>query len=285
MLTTIIFTGCTSNDNSKAVKQKPLFSNGVHDDGTSIFPPLEVGLQTIKLDSVYVDISVPNGKIKGDILVLPGWNFGRERWCADSDLCSKALEKGYRLIMPEMGLSVYATHYFPQTRDDWRSAPTGVWLTDTLIPYVQHFFGLLAPGNRNFIVGLSTGGRGVVMTSLRTVNLFKAGASLSGDFDQVQTPYDAVMTGFYGNFDENRDLWMNFDNPMHEASFLKVPLYLGHGLNDPIVPVEQTETFYKTLTEVNPKLKVILHLVPNAGHDFYYWNSEIDEVLKFFEEH
>ena len=284
-IVSVILVGCSGNEKSKARKPNPLFSNGVNSEGKSVFPPLEVGLQTIELDSVNVDIQVPDGKINGDILVLPGWNFGRDRWCAGSDLCSKALAKGYRLIMPEMGLSVYSTHYFPQTRDDWRNAPTGIWLSDTLIPYVQRFFGLLIPGKRNFIVGLSTGGRGVVMTSLRTVNLFKAGASLSGDFDQSQTPYDAVMTGFYGSFDENRDLWMNFDNPMHEAAFLKVPMYLGHGLNDPIVPVEQTQSFYKTLTEVNPKLNVVLHLVPEAGHDFYYWNSEVDAVLNFFEEH
>ena len=276
----LLFSNCNNDKNNKP-NTVSLFNK---DGNDATYDTLDIGMQTIEVTGVKVDIAVPDGKVNGDILVLPGWNFSKDKWCSDSDLCAKALAKGYRLIMPEMGLSVYATHYFPQTRADWANAPTGVWVADTLIRYLQGNYNVLSLKSRNFIVGLSTGGRGVVMTALRTGTLFKAGASLSGDFDQSQTPYDAVMTGFYGSYDEFRDLWENTDNPIREAAKLKVPLYLGHGLQDYIVPNEQTQSFYKKLKEYNPGLKVVMHLSDTGMHDFNYWNTEVDPLLNFFDE-
>ncbi|MEI6817172.1 MAG: prolyl oligopeptidase family serine peptidase [Bacteroidota bacterium] len=278
LLLVIIFCSCHHQEQ----KDDSLFGKDVTQYSTD-FIPLQVGLQTINITGIPVDIAVPYGGSKGDVLVLPGWNFSRERWCSDSDLCKKALAKGYRLVMPEMGLSVYATHYYPQTRADWLNAPTGVWVTDTLIRYLQNKYGIFLPAKRNFLIGLSTGGRGVVMTALRTDNLFKAGASLSGDFDQCQTPYDNVMGGFYGTYQDNKQLWETTDNPMHDAASLKVPMYLGHGINDPVVPSQQTITFHKRLQECNPKLTLILHLSETGVHDFNYWNSEVEPALNFFE--
>ena len=232
-----------------------------------------------------MDIIVPKGAVSGDLLVLPGWNFKRDRWCNESDLCSKALAKGYRLIMPEMGRSVYSTHYFPQTREDWIIAPTGTWLVDTLIKHLQLKYGILLPGKGNYLMGLSTGGRGVALTAIRTGKLFKAAVALSGDYDNILIPYDAIMTGFYGNYDDNKDIWTSIDNPSHDAAILQVPLYLGHGLYDPVVPSQQSISFYKRLQEVSPNLNVILHISETGLHDFNYWNSEVDAAFKFFEDY
>ncbi len=68
-----------------------------------------------------VAIKSPDGEIKADLLVLPGWNYPKEKICNESDFCTKALSRGYRLVLPDMMKSVYATHYYPETRKDYKS--------------------------------------------------------------------------------------------------------------------------------------------------------------------
>lgn len=280
LISLFLFLSCNQGKNTK----NNLFGNNNIDEDSSKYVSLEIGLQTIKVNEIAVDIIVPDRAVKGDLLVLPGWNFTRDRWCNESDLCTKALAKGYRLIMPEMGRSVYSSKYFPQTREDWIIAPTGTWLVDTLIKHLQNKYGILLFGKRNFLMGLSTGGRGVALTAIRTGKLFKAGVALSGDYDNILIPFDAVLTGFYGTYEDNKDIWETIDNPYHDAALLQVPLYLGHGLNDAVVPSQQSVSFYKKLQEVNPDLKVVLHISDSGLHNFNYWNSEVDASFKFFDD-
>jgi pimeloyl-ACP methyl ester carboxylesterase len=281
IISSVLFISCKQGKN----KGNSLFGNNNIEEDSTKYESLEIGLQTIKVNEIPVDIIVPDRAINGDLLVLSGWNFTRDRWCNESDLCTKALAKGYRLIMPEMGRSVYSSKYFPQTREDWIIAPTGTWLVDTMIKHLQIKYGILLPGKRNYLIGLSTGGRGVALTAIRTGKLFKAGIALSGDYDNILIPYDAVITGFYGTYEDNKEIWETIDNPYHDAALLQVPLYLGHGLNDPVVPSQQSIAFYKKLQEVNPDLKVVLHISETGLHDFSYWNSEVNVAFKFIEEY
>ncbi|TAF66142.1 MAG: alpha/beta hydrolase [Cytophagales bacterium] len=232
-----------------------------------------------------VDIRVPNKDIgiKGDILVLPGWNFPKEDWCLKSSLCEKALAQGYRLIMPEMGKSVYSSQLYEETLKEWRNFPTGKWLNTVMIPYLKEHFEIFTKTTPAFILGLSTGGRGVALTCLANPDLFVAAAALSGDYDQTVLPDDALMIGFYGNFEDYHERWTGKDNPTFQAAHFKTPLYLGHGMQDEIVPFQQTLAFYETLQRENPSLLVKLHLTP-AGHNYIYWNSEVESMLQFFEE-
>lgn len=69
--------------------------------------------------------------------MLPGWNFSKDKTCNETSFCKRALAEGYRLILPEMLKSTYATHYFPETRNDYRAYPTLTWVIDTLIPELK----------------------------------------------------------------------------------------------------------------------------------------------------
>jgi len=51
--------------------------------------------------SFEVLVKAPKTKFKGTILVLQGWNFPNTSWCDNSELCEKALEEGYFLVMPD----------------------------------------------------------------------------------------------------------------------------------------------------------------------------------------
>lgn len=239
--------------------------------------------QVLLIEGVQVEIRVPHGQVIGDLLLLPGWSFPKDDWCVKSSLCRKAMRKGYRLIMPNMGKSIYPSEYFPESRKDWMEYPTRTWLTDEMIPELQETYCLFEPGGKNFVIGLSTGGRGVALVALHSGSLFTAGAALSGDYDQSLLKGDNLMRGIYGSYDKFPERWEGEDNPALQAADFKTPLYLGHGKKDGIVPWSQTEHFYKLLRKNNPDLNVKLNLDANAGHDYAYWDSEVNNMLEFFE--
>ena len=230
-------------------------------------------------------IKVPDSSLKfyGTILVLHGWNFPADDWCNKTALCEKALKKGYILVLPEMGKSTYSNYYFPQTRKDWLKYPTRKWLLDTLLVHLQNNLQLLLPNHSNYVLGLSTGGKGAALTALDKPNIFKAAAVLSADFDHTLLPNDNIYKGFYGNYDQFKKRWKEEDNLIFSIVDFKVPVYLGHGLKDNISPAEQTVMFHDSLQLYHPQLKCILHIDSTAKHDYKYWNSEVDAMLEFFD--
>ena len=62
----------------------------------------------------------------------------------------------------------------------------------------------------------------------------------------------------------------------------KVPFYLGHGMLDKVCPSDQTIEFYDSLIKNHPDLEVTLHVDSLAGHNYKFWDSEVDNILKFF---
>ena len=180
-----------------------------------------------------------------------------------------------------MGKSIYQEINYPETRTEWRSFPTRKWLSDTLITLLQKKYSLLLKNENNYLVGLSTGARGVALVLLDFPDLFKGAAALSGDYNQLKMPSDNLMAGFYGTFDKFKERWKKTDNPIFRIKEYRTPLYLGHGKLDKVVPPEQTIMFYDSLKKYHPGLKTKLNM-PDAQHDYNYWGSEVDNILKFF---
>ena len=239
-----------------------------------------VQLETVYVNDIPVDIKSGLNTSSGDILLLPGWNFSRTLWCDSTTICEKAVKMGYRLIMPEMGKSIYASHYYPQTRKDWLKYPTLTWVCDTMIPLLQKKYGIFK-SPKNYLVGLSTGARGVVMIAEKTGTLFTAGAALSGDYDQITEPKDNLITGVYGSISKFHLRWQTQDNPSHDIAKLKIPIYFGHASQDSLVPFYQTKMFYTFYSKSFPESKSVFNTIP-GGHNFRYWNSEVDNILKYF---
>jgi hypothetical protein len=237
---------------------------------------------TVIISGFPVDIALPEKEACGTILVLNGWNFSRDHCCKNCTFCDEAKAKGFRLIMPEMGLSVYSDKLYPETRNDWRKYPTRTWVIDTLITYMQKHFNLLVQNENNFLYGISTGSRGVALIALHTKNIFRAGAALSGDYDQTLMKNDNLMKGFYGNYNLFPERWEGDENPYRNASKYTIPVYFGHGLKDKVVPCEQTIKFYKELHKLKPELGFVLHTDSLAGHNYQFWGSETKAVLDFF---
>ena len=238
---------------------------------------------TIFIDGRKVTIQYPTVNPIGTILCLPGWNFSNTDVCDKSTFCNEAKKNGFVLVFPDMGKSIYASKLYPETRKDWTRYPQLKFITDTLIPELQKTYSLLKPQSNNFLYGISTGARGVAMIALHTGTLFKAGAALSGDYEQTRMFTDNLMIGYYGPFSKYKDRWED-DDPYFKSSEIKIPLYLAHGGSDKVVPTEQTKIFYEQLKKVNKTLGHQLHIDDGAGHNYEFWGKETETVLSFFKE-
>lgn len=233
---------------------------------------------------IAVTIFTPRASaVRGDILVLPGWNFNRARWLNETPLVAEAERRGYRLIAPEMGVTLYESQYFPETTLRWAPLPGRQWLRERMLPELQRR-GVLRPGAANFLLGLSTGGRGVALLALDFPELWAAASALSGDFDQTRMRSDRLMTRLYGPYARFTERWATVDNPEARAAEFRTPLYLAHGKSDRVVPFSESAGFYASLRAARPDLKIVF-ADPDAGHDFAFWGAQVRPSLDFFDQH
>ncbi len=240
--------------------------------------------KNLRVDDVPYDLYLPRNYRDRVLVVLPGWNFPRTSWIENSPLVEYAEKYGYALLLPEMLTTLYESSYYPETEMKWNPVPGGEFIKKRWIPEIQKTHNLLLPGQNNTLLGLSTGGRGVALIALENPGLFVAGASLSGDFSQENTPDDRLMTAVYGSFSQFPDRWKGRDNPMARSSEWRMPLYLAHGTADDIVPEEQSRLFYEALARsLDNKIPLEYHPVAGAAHDYKFWGGQLPAVFQFFE--
>lgn len=236
-----------------------------------------------KTFEVNVKVLYPETTPRGTILLLHGYNLPYMQWCEKTDLCSKALARGYTLIIPDFGKSTYQEKFYPQTADAFRVYPTRKWIRDTVIAQLQQRLRLLLPGQQNYVLGLSTGARGAALLAIDLPQVFKASACLSGDFDQSKLPNEKIYTLYYGKFSQYAHIWKTDDNLHAMIQRWKTPVYLAHGALDKVCPPGQTTAFYRLLQQKCPQVIAEYHLVKNQQHDYTFWGSQTKPVLDFFD--
>lgn len=244
---------------------------------------LPVGRHTVEVEGIAVDLLMPEDKYVGDLLVLPPWNEGRDKWCLHARFCAKASKRGYRLVMPEMSKSIYAQAVYPETREDWRDYPTITWVKERLIPDLRNNYCLFKEGGSNFVIGASAGARGAILLAEEMPDLFVAVAALSGDYNPAEMKGDNIYRGFLGDYEAFVQRWETTENVLEGSSTIRAAIYLGHGKADDVVPYAQTTKLYDQLKAQNPSLNIRLNLPADRGNDFAYWGSEVSSVLDFFE--
>jgi pimeloyl-ACP methyl ester carboxylesterase len=232
-----------------------------------------------------VEIKTPKGRVNGAMLVLQGWDFPITDWCDSTSLCEEALNRGYILVFPEMGKSIYSENHYEETRLDCKQYPTRKWLRDSVIGELQSEYGLFKEKGNNYVLGLSTGGRGALLLALDLPAVFSGCASLSGDCDQFMFPNDNLYIGYFGVMKQFEKRWKGPENPKQLllSMNLNVPLYIGHGMKDSVVPYKHFELIKEIIEFVQPEVKVQFHTDSTAQHNFTFWNSEVTNILNFFE--
>ena len=281
LLLTLIF-GCQNKDmkqpdiKTENIKNADSVENKVNIKDTVFF-------LSDRRHLVKIQIITPTVKPIATLIILHGWKLPPMELCDKTSICKKALERGYILIIPDMGKSIYSSKFFKETRKDWQIYPDFNFFTDSIIGFIHKRFSLLLPGQNSFIYGISTGGKGAIITALNLPKIFKGAASLSGDYDQTKIPNDKIYAGFYGPISKYYERWKNFDNIVTRIKEFNVPVYIGHGRLDNIVPVSQSIEFYDSLTKYNPGLIKTLHIDKTASHNYTYWGSEVENILNFFD--
>jgi len=236
----------------------------------------------VRVGNLNINMSVPDVEPKGDLLLLPAWDDSEGGWCTRSRICAKALKQGYRIVMPEMGKSMYCMEVYPETRPDWKTAPTFPFLKDSILPWLQEQYCLFTPDGNNFVLGVGAGGRGALRLLEEMPDLFVAGAAMSGDYNPSLFPKDNLYRGFLGSSDQFQDRWSITENICHKASEIKTPLFLAHGTEDQYVRSEQTDVLYAEIQKSNPELTVKAVLEPDFGHGFSFWNTQVNDIFSFF---
>lgn len=269
----------------------------------------------IQIGGVKVLIKKPSALVPpaGTLLLLPGWNYSFTKWCDSSDVCQSALEKGFTVVAPDMGKSIYATQYFPETREDYRKYPTLTWLDTALnILKAKHKLFNTSGMLRNYVLGLSTGARGAALICAKKPGFFHAAALLSGDFNQAAMTDDALCTNVYGPYQQFSERWKNTDNPLQQVDQIITPMYIGHGGMDKVVHVTQSIEYHDSLLakrknvimqqnaryvvqkqrsqaepgygiRLDPLDFLELNIAAPAGHNWDFWRSQLPAVWAFFE--
>jgi S-formylglutathione hydrolase FrmB len=252
-----------------------------------IEPKLRDTIITINVGKVKCDLAFPDSgtTFKGNILLLQGYNFPKEDWCRKApQLCKEAAKRGYVMIMPDMGKSVYADTFFTETASMYRLYPLRRDLCKVLFPYLSKNYNLLLEEQSNYVLGLSSGARGAALLVLEEPKLFSAAGLLSGDYDQQGIPKDVIMNLYYGNYEQNKKRWKEIDNIITQIDDWKTPVYIGHGTLDVVVPHAQSKQLNDSLKTRLNKEDLIFN-EPVMGHDYKYWGSESLPVLNFFDKH
>lgn len=218
--------------------------------------------------------------VKGTVLLLHGWNLPPLGWCESTNLCDALCSAGYNIVIPDMGKSMYASQFFPETMAMMREYPQRTWLIDTVLPALADEYGIFTPETDNFIIGLSTGARGAFALGLNCSQRFDGIVMLSGDYDQSIMQDDNIMTYFYGDYESFPDRWEGTDNLFNQAEGSILPIYIGHGMDDQVVPVEQSQLLYKKLSEHSAS-DVESNFPSGYGHNYEYWESETENIINW----
>jgi pimeloyl-ACP methyl ester carboxylesterase len=253
------------------------------------------------------------------LLLLPGWNYADTQWYTRTRVCDEARNRGYDVMLVEMGKSVYMDSLYPQMRADYRMHPTRTWLWDSVLKPLQkrHYFtdrgipedpvktvgghvyyrSLKLPVP-TYVMGLSTGARGALLLALEHPEAFRGCAGLSGDYNPLLMKNDNLMINCLGKFDEVPWRWRGTNNIEMRVDALQVPLFLAHGTTDKVVPWQQTESLFKAMeSSVNFQKRastfnknhanvglVRTLFVKGAGHNYSFWNEAGLKALDYFDD-
>ena len=195
------------------------------------------------------------------MIALHGWNHSPELWREKGDLGALAEKFGFVVAVPAMGKSVYEAQ---GTR----------WVGDVVLPYVRAHHAV----GKAVVVGYSTGGRGALMVAQAYPGSFVFVGSLSGTYDLMALdPGEGeykIHAAVYGARDAFKGRWEadNVASPARLSKLKGVKVYLAHGGKDRVVNPKQLEAMAAVEAE-----RV---LVPDAGHDWAFWNAQWPAVFE-----
>ena len=211
-----------------------------------------------------------------------GWiQFGEANSIADSGIANGDFPPCI-IVMPDGKVSWYINSY--DGNDPWEDMFIGEF-----IPFIEKEFRIRNKKEFRAIAGLSMGGNGALLLSMRNPELFSSCVALSaGTFTDEEiitgNAYDRYFKGIYGPGPKNgkvTDYWKKH-SPLHllesvEKDKLKsIRFYIDCGDDD---------FLYKGNSALHVKMRDLEipheYRVRNGGHTWSYWRTGLFDGLKF----
>lgn len=138
-------------------------------------------------------------------------------------------------------------------------------------------------GSRAVLYGRSYGGYMVLAGLAFQPERWAAGIEMAGisslvTFLENTSPYRrAAREREYGSLERDRELLVEV-SPMTHVDAIRAPLFIQHGLNDPRVPVSESEHIHEVLTEKGIRCDLVIY--PNEGHGIEKLPNRIDAFTR-----
>lgn len=229
---------------------------------------------------------VDNGKTWGTeklktIWVLHGNGDAHNAWIRKSNIELYARQFDVAVIMPSCGRESYS--------DSKRGLNYYTYVAEELPAVMRYYLPLSEKREDNFIMGNSMGGQGSLKVAMRNPQNYAAVASFSAGYAYgkytklIPGVFDKYSDYIFGSEEEFRG---SEDDIMHLIMELKdIPygkqlrIYQCCGTEDFLYQDNQD---LKKQFEEELKGNEYVYSEGPGGHDWFYWNPEIEKVFKFF---
>lgn len=223
------------------------------------------------------------------VLYLLHGLFGRfDNWVINTNLISYAQKNSFIIICAEGGDSWYTDS--PKIENHFFES----YITEELIPDVERRFKARTRKNSRAIAGLSMGGYGAFKLAFRRPEMFSLAASMSGAFHAAEIDDTELSDSWkelqpsilrvFGLADlrtrQTNDLFRLANNfPLERIN--KLPyFYFDCGTEDSFLPTNLR------LAETLQNRGIAYEFQQfNGGHDWNYWNTQIQRILHIVELH
>jgi dipeptidyl aminopeptidase/acylaminoacyl peptidase len=256
----------------KTLKMNPVYAPLARIDPDLLSPTTSLRYKARDGLSIPAYLTLPKG-LEGKqlpLIVMPhGGPFLRDSWAYDS-MVQFLASRGYAVFQPQFrGSTGYGKNFVEKGYGQWGRA-----MQDDLDDGLDHLVksGVADP-KRVCIVGSSYGGYAALWGAIRNPERYRCAASLAG-----VTDLDAQLKANRKSFSATRYFreWRTIVageqkidlatvSPLQQAGRLKVPVLIGHGEKDEVVPVQQGRAMVETLQRGRAEVTSVFY--PKSGHD------------------
>jgi S-formylglutathione hydrolase FrmB len=214
-------------------------------------------------------LNKPDKKYK-TLYLLHGLLGNYTDWVSKTRIQTWAEEKNLAVVMPSGDNSFYF-----KSRTPWNDY--GTFIGEELVDITRRMFPLSDKREDTFIAGLSMGGYGALRNGIVYSDTFSHVVGLSSAIHLFEDLSEEANIGLFDNLKEAAESNLNPKVAVKEMldEGRKIPgIYMSCGRNDDLLSVN--EDFRDYLKE---KGIDVTWDEEDAGHEWYFWDSQIKKVL------